>query len=81
MYSLLYSKTIYNNNMLGNLVNSIPPITRIQLLIFSFVGGLVYSEYISRYDMYFNLEKILFSGQVKTLLILDLASYHKYHLH
>jgi cell division septal protein FtsQ len=52
------------NKMLVNLVKSIPPITRIQLLVFAIVGGLVYNGILSRYDLYFNLEKIVFSGQV-----------------
>lgn len=51
--------------MLDNLLKSIPPITRIQILIFAVVGGLVYSNVLSRYDLYFNIEKIVFNGQVK----------------
>ena len=61
--------------MFANIFDTIPPITRLQLVIICAFTFLVSSDTVSKYDMYFNLDRI-FTGQVLLKCKLDLEIYN-----
>jgi hypothetical protein len=47
-----------------NFIADLPPVTRL-IMIHQLIGfGIEYGEYFSRYDLYFNFDKIFYEGQV-----------------
>ena len=55
--------------MLDRFWYEIPPVTRI-IMLQQFAGLAIYSlGYAERYDLYFNLDKIIWEGQVRTYVI------------
>lgn len=63
--------------MLHDLVDSITPITKLQTALMVLLSFLVYSSVLSKYDLYFNAEKIFAEGQVRAIVVAVLAVSHQ----
>lgn len=63
--------------MLHDLVGSITPLTKLQTALMVVLSFLVYSSVFSKYDLYFNTEKIFVEGQVMHCLSVGLAVAHQ----
>lgn len=51
--------------MFESFFQNMPPVTRLILLVQIMGLGLVSLKYLDRYEMYFNLEKIIYEGEVQ----------------
>jgi hypothetical protein len=50
--------------MFLDIISQVPPVTKIQILISITLTFLVYSETISKYDLYYNFDRIFYKLQV-----------------